>query len=116
MTAAKLNLTIHAGITFGPVIFRCRDANDAPVNLTGWSAQAQGRNKGELIIDFAPAITNAPNGEVTIAKIPDETTEDLPLGNFNWDLVLQSPTPDLDRSGPFVSGALYIRSVQTQRP
>lgn len=106
------NLLLYQGITFGPLIIQCRDANDSPVDLTSYKISGQVRDFGNnLKIDLAPTITNAGAGEITI-KHSDEQTKTFPLGEFNWDLVIELSTGE--RLGPFLQGQCLVRRLNTQ--
>jgi hypothetical protein len=113
---APLNLKIITGIIFGPVILKAKDANNAPVNLTGWKPFAEVRKKpgASVIIDLAPVLSDALNGEITIPKWTDEQTYDLKLGDFQWSLILEDPAGD--RRGPYIQGSFIITATPTKPP
>ncbi len=90
-------------------------ATDHPVDLTGYIPEAQVRRteRGGLILDLEPTLTNAALGEVTIPSIPSATTRAIEsFGNFRWDFVLK--TSGNERLGPFVKGSFTISDNITQ--
>jgi hypothetical protein len=107
MIPAPLDLVIYREVTFSLGI-NCLDANNAPVNITGWTPFAQVRDKagGRLILNLAPTISNALTGSVLIALTAAQTKA-LDHGNYVWDFQMQQPTggPIL---GPFLSGAFKV--------
>lgn len=113
MTPGVLNIDINRGVSFGPLVFICEDIDALPVNLTGWIPYASVRRKpgGPLVLDLAPAITDAASGQVTIF-FTDEQTRIMAPGSFMWDLLFQQP--DGDRKGPFVVGRCTISSLITE--
>ena len=113
MTPATLNLSIRNGITFGPVIFNCKDAFSAPVDLTGYFVFADARKTytDPVAFSLAPVISDPVNGEITMT-FTDEQAESKPAGNYGWDLVLEAPTGE--RLGPYVTGRVNVTDVYTQ--
>lgn len=113
---ASLNLKIITGLIFGPVIMRARDVANAPVDLTDWKAFAEVRKKpgSTVVLDLNPTITDPVNGEITIAKMTDEQTYDLKIGDFDWDLILEDPSGD--RRGIYISGSFIIAAPITKPP
>lgn len=65
--------------------------DDAPVNLTGYTARMQVRDRPEsdsVILNATPYITlGGTAGDIDI-DIPASITEDLPAGRFSYDLEL----------------------------
>jgi hypothetical protein len=87
-------------------------ADDNPVDLTGFSAEAKVRRSekigSEVVLDFAPVITNFAFGEITIPAISKDDTEAIPIvGEFRWDLVLVN-TGSGERFGPFARGRTIV--------
>jgi len=113
MKAARLNLTIVKGITFGPLLINCKNAAGQPVDLTDWSVFAEVRvnPKAALAFSLEPEITEAAAGEITIG-FTDEETQELPAGHYGWDLVLERPSGE--RLGPYVTGKLTVAPIYTQ--
>jgi hypothetical protein len=90
-------------------------ASDNPVNLTGYSPEAQVRRnpRSSMLIDLQPSITNAVNGEVTIPSIPTSvTTLYTSFGIFYWDFILKNSMNE--RLGPYVAGSFTISDSITQ--
>lgn len=114
MTPATLDLTVTRGVTFGPVVITCKDANGAAVNLAGYTPFAEVRKKaGEAVVrDLALAITNAAAGEVTIPEISDEATMKMTKGSYRWDFVLQNAGGK--RFGPHAAGTFIVQNIITQ--
>lgn len=91
-------------------------ADDNPVNLTGYTPEAQVRRteRGGMIVDLEPTVTNAATGEITIpSKTTEETTAITSYGKFYWDLVLKVTATE-ERVGPFVQGTFIISDTITQ--
>jgi len=91
-------------------------ADDNPVNLTGYTPEAQVRRnpRASVILDLAPTVTNAATGEVTIPAITTaNTTLITSFGTFYWDFVLKV-TASGERLGPFVAGTFTISDSITQ--
>ena len=91
-------------------------AADNPVNLTGYTPEAQVRRnpRASELLDLAPTITNAATGEVTIPAITTaDTTLITSFGTFYWDFILKV-TATGERLGPFVRGTFTISDSITQ--
>jgi hypothetical protein len=87
-------------------------ADDNPVDLTGYSAEAKVRRSekigSEMVLDLQPTITNFSFGEITIPAISKDDTEAIDIiGEFKWDLVLVN-TGTQERFGPFARGQFLI--------
>lgn len=90
-------------------------ASDHPVNLTGYTPEAQVRRSplAAMLLDLNPSITDATTGEVTIPAIPTTaTTLITSFGTFYWDFILKSSGNE--RLGPFVKGSFTISDSITQ--
>jgi len=114
MTPAKLNLTIYQGATFLPVRFTALDENGAAVNLTGWSVYAVARvspTKAEAF-DFAPVVTTAASGLITIPQMTDEATAVLTPGRYTWDMILENGAGQ--RLGPYFSGIVDVLKINSR--
>lgn len=100
----------------GTLIGKTATAADNPVDLTGYEAEALVRRstdpKAEVVLDLSPSVTDAALGEITIPPINSIDTEDLRLGNFNWDLILKFTATD-ERFGPFAKGVFQIADNYT---
>src|SRR6266576_2037823 len=96
IVAGTLNLTIIRGCTFEALVLVMQSLGGTPVNITGFTVSAQIRlDAGSpIIIDLNPSITDAPNGEVTLAEIADETTNSFTAGVYHWDLLLEQTSTD----------------------
>lgn len=115
MPAATLNLNLEKGTTFGPVQITCKNASGAIVPLAGWSAFAEVRKegKGYLILDLGPVIeADDAAGLVTLREVPWSETEDLPVVEALWDLILQDPSGR--RLPPLLGGKFDITRPVTQ--
>lgn len=87
-------------------------ADDNPVDLTGYSAEAKVRRSekigSEVVLDLGPVVTNFAFGEITIPAISKVDTEAIPIiGEFRWDLVLVNIGSG-ERFGPFARGQFLI--------
>jgi hypothetical protein len=107
------NMGVTIGLTFGPVRFYLQDSAGGPVDLTGWSVWAEVRNSadGPVLIDLAPTIVDAENGEVVISATDEVTGGWDPL-SARWDLILEDP--EGERTGPYVEGAFIAAKPITQ--
>jgi hypothetical protein len=104
-----LDLTIHPGLTFGPVEILCKDAAGAAVPLAGWRAFAEVRAKPgtELILDLAPVIAGGDTlGKVTLPRQDPTVTSLLPVGEYQWELILEDT--NLTRFPPLLGGRVKI--------
>lgn len=116
MSCEPVSLTIYRGLDFGPVIITCRQGTQGgpALDLTGWMARAEIR-KGpgqQVILDLAPSLQDAAAGEIQIA-LSKEQTAALPLGGYQWDLILTRPD-GTTLSAPTVAGPVSIHSPITQ--
>lgn len=118
MNAAKLDLEIVRGTTFGPVTIVCwaNAQKTQRLNLTNWNLEAQARKTpgpgSPVIVDFQPELANAPQGEIRLPVRDVASTLAAPLGSYGWDLVLIRPTGE--RLPPLVAGKLKIQDIHTQ--
>ncbi len=114
MTPAKLNLRLTPGTIFGPYKLYAKDADNNPVDLTGYNTFAEVRLRpgaSKVILDLHPSVTNGPSGEITIPKISDETTFNMKFVSAKWSLILEQPSGD--RVGPFIEGKFTIAGTPT---
>ncbi len=115
MTPGPYDLDLHRGATFAGLVLACQDAASEPVDLTGWTAQAEVRKtngSATVVLDLAPVISNGPEGEVTLPEIRETETLDLPPGNYVWDLLLTDTAGK--RTGPYVTGIFTIHRTVTR--
>lgn len=116
MTAVTQNLTLYRGITFDSFLVRCYqdDAFTIPQDITGWTPWSEVRSAPDqtLILNLNPAISDAPNGIVTVPAIQDEQTILLPEGKYKWDFTMEDPAGQ--RFGPYIKGSFIIKSKITQ--
>jgi len=87
--------------------------DDSPVNLTGYTARMQVRDRPEsnaVVLNATPYITlGGTAGDVAIS-IPASISEDLPAGRFTYDLELvQGDYVTALIKGPFVVRAEVTR-------
>lgn len=113
MTPTILHLTIFQGVAFDPGVLRYTDSNGNAVDLTGWTPKAEARRSpcGTIAFDFVPSLSNASNGEISIAQNTARTTN-FPAGRGGWDLVLAAPNGE--RFGPVYSGRYAVSPLNTQ--
>jgi hypothetical protein len=114
--AGTLNLTITRGVTYGPILISCKDAQGDPVPLAGWTAFAEMRKKpapaSAVVLDFAPVIAaDDAAGLVTIPRLSHADTAALPPGVFGWDLILQDAAGI--RYEPTLAGTCTISAINT---
>ncbi|SRR6266705_4102513 len=91
-----LNLTMTRGCTFESFTLQMTDVNGDPVDLTGFTTNAEVRvaSGTTVIINLSPSITDAANGIITIPEINDETTLTYTAATYLWDLLLEETAPD----------------------
>lgn len=89
-------MTIYRGASF-ILSITVQDSDGNPVDLTGATARAEVRSRAAksatLILDLAPAITNAAGGVITINVSGDDTAA-LEPGAGKWDLVVETAGGD----------------------
>lgn len=95
---------IWRGSDYLPIVFRWKDGNGNPFNLTGWLPFAQSTN-----INFNPVITDPVNG-VTQFSLSSAQTGATRLGIESWDWIwLQANvTPNITYP-PILSGKVEIK-------
>ena len=99
MSAGKYNIEIESGSEF-VLQLNWGDADNNPINLIGYNAFAQIRNRagGDILVDISSDegdIQLSENGQIDI-EIPGEKTQGIE-GNGLWDLLLISPTGERTR-------------------
>ncbi len=100
-----------------PATLGTATADDNPVDLTGYAAEAQVRRQprgANVILDLNPSVTTPLTGEVTIPSISSTDTSAITsYGKFYWDLVFKNSGTG-ERLGPFVAGSFTISDTITQ--
>lgn len=105
MKPGKLDLpVVWRGCDYAPVIFRWKDLNGEPFNLTGWTPRAR-----SISINFNPIITNPLGGETKIS-LTKEQTANLRLGVEPWDWVWEN---GCSRIPPTLAGNVEIKDPTT---
>lgn len=114
MTPENLDLAIQRGISFGPVTVTCLDDEGEVLDITGYTAYAEARERpgGCIAINLAPTIPMGTDGKVSIV-LTDDQTDDLAVGNYGWDLILENPAGE--RLGPYAYGAVAVRQPFTHK-
>jgi len=70
-----------------------KDANSEAVPLTGYTVAMECRDAdGDLVVTFAPEITDAAAGKVTLAMTPTETAALTRVGMFATDAKFTAPS------------------------
>ena len=112
---ATYHMQIRRGTTAARVLHLV-DADNAPINLTGYEPRAQARLRAGAPLAFALpfVIDNAPGGQVSLTLTP-EATSALPSGRFVWDFVLFH-TATSAIYGPFIVGDVLVQDAITQPP
>lgn len=120
---ARVKLTIYGGFTFDRTWQRTApDPDDpetqVPVDLSGWTARAEGRRKAtaedlDFAFDTTPAsgegiITLDAQGHIRL-YMTDDATGDLDFREGEWDLKLTNPGGDSEKF--FVGPTEYIPAV-----
>lgn len=99
----KLDLpTIWRGCDWGPVIFKWKDQNGNPLDVSQWQAVVQSLN-----INLNPSITDGPGGVTQIALNRAQTSV-IKQGVEAWDWIWQRPEGTY-RYPPFLSGKVEIK-------
>jgi hypothetical protein len=103
MPAAIHNITIEAGATFRLEV-TWKDAEEEPVDLTGYTAQAQVRKglKGDVLLEFTSANESielgGESGKIVLLATPVQTraVQRAPREGV-WDLELTNPGGEVTR-------------------
>ena len=106
MIPAKLNLVCAQGATFQKT-FRVYDENDAPFDLTGYTAAMQVRDKytsSQYLFQVTTGSGITISGNTINIEVHYLVTEDFPEGDYVWDIEITSPSDKRDRvlQGVFV--------------
>jgi hypothetical protein len=113
MTPGTLDLTIYKGVRFTRTL-TCLDADGVAVDLTGYTAQADVRQKPtspHVSFNLNPDIPTGTDGVITFEKIETDT-DALTAGLYGWDLVLING--DDERLGPFIIGPVYVKDINSK--
>jgi hypothetical protein len=100
-----LSLKIKQGADFGPHIFRFKNPNGTPVDLTGCVFNAQMRQKAldtEVVATFTCTVTDAVGGEM-IMSMDSLITSTIPAGElvsssdskYVWDMYMTDSLGDV---------------------
>ncbi len=74
-------------------VLTAKDAEGTAVDLTGYTVAMECRDAdGDLVITFAPEITDAAAGEVTLSMTPTETAALTRVGLFATDALFTAPS------------------------
>lgn len=114
LVPGNLPLKMRRGSSFGPISIFCKDGLGAAFNLTGYSAFAVARSfpLSSSSLDLSPAITPGITGEIVIEFTDEETQRDFPPGEYEYDLVLE--TPGGVRGAPIIAGKLTVIDENTR--
>jgi hypothetical protein len=113
MEPGKLDLEMYIGTQFGPLIITCLDTNGDPVNIRGYTVEAEARTSSTATASFdvGATITNGDAGEITLKKLHTETATLVP-GRPRWDLILVTPAGV--RIGPILAGTVKVTQPITR--
>ena len=113
--AATYGFTADQGATFSQVII-WRDSTNTPVDLTGYTARMQIRQKVTSSVALALTTENdridlgGSSGTVTL-NISAADMEALPAGHYTYDLELETDGGEVNR---LLMGAFVVRSEVTR--
>jgi LEA14-like dessication related protein len=96
---AKLNLICPQGTTFLKT-FRVYDENDAPFDLTGYTAAMQVREKYPSTTYLFQVTTGSGitiSGSTITVEVHYSVTTDFREGDYVWDIEITSPADKRDR-------------------
>lgn len=85
--ATSYNISTYQG-DFLQATLSLKDTNNNPIPLTGYDVRGQVRTSygaTGVLLNLNPTITNYASGYVSIS-IPSETTENIPVGIFVYDI------------------------------
>ena len=90
--AGYAEITVEQGANYSSVV-KVNDATGAGQNLASFSVAAQMRKShySTTAVDFTVSITEAANGEITMA-LSSANTANLTPGRYVYDLVMTSPS------------------------
>ena len=97
--AAKQNLTIDQGTDWSQRL-EWKDANGDAIDITGWTARSMiraTRESSPFLVEMTTENGRIELGDpdpidgVILLSLPNAVTDDLPVGNWYWDVELVSP-------------------------
>lgn len=111
--AGRADIQIERSIDYLDEFQIWDDDLDQAMDLTGYGVLAKfaRRADGTGGTSLGATITDAPNGVITlhvVGGIGAGTDLFTAGGDYVWDLVLITPSPDLVREGPYIRGACSI--------
>jgi len=103
------NITLKRRADYS-VLLQFKDSDDAAIDLTGWTAEAQAWNKKRTTkhADFAVAYTDRSAGKITIS-LTDTQTADFPDEAY-YDVLL---TDQSDIKEYYLEGVIYVSEGYT---
>jgi len=103
------NITLQRRADYS-VLLQFKDSDDAAIDLTGWTAEAQAWNKKRTTkyADFAVAYTDRSAGKITIS-LTDTQTADFPDEAY-YDVLL---TDQSDIKEYYLEGVIYVSEGYT---
>ena len=103
------NITLQRRADYS-VVLQFKDSDDAAIDLTGWTAEAQAWNKKRTnkYADFSVAYTDRSAGKVTIS-LTDTQTADFP-DEVYYDVLLTDPS---DIKEYYLEGIIYVSEGYT---
>jgi len=103
------NITLQRRADYS-VLLQFKDSDDAAIDLTGWTAEAQAWNKKRTTkyADFAVAYTDRSAGKITIS-LTDTQTADFPDEAY-YDVLL---TDESDIKEYYLEGVIYVSEGYT---
>lgn len=111
---AELPLTIIRGCTFEGAKVRCKDGAGEYSDFTGWSFEAQARQRLNTAVAVQLVVTpGAEAGEIIINPMTPEETMGLVTGEYPYDLV--AIMPDGTRiPRPVIADVLRVININTR--
>lgn len=114
MAAAEYNIYCDQGSTLS-LSLTYKDSNEAPVNLTGYTARMQVRTEPNasstlLSLTSGSGITLGGSAGTIAIQVPASTTEALPNGNFIYDLEIVTGSTVTK----LIRGAFRVRAEVTK--
>ena len=102
-----LDLSVARKTSMVPFQAICRDKQGDPVDLTGWTAEAEVRRGAgqSVILDMSPTISDPTNGVIQFVNVNQNVT-DVKAGSYFWDLVLRDAAGNA--KGVFITGKFVV--------
>ncbi len=72
------------------VTFVHETTDGEPIDHTGWSAWCRIQG-GRVDLDISNRVSFGKDGTISLI-IPDDTTATIPVGSYNWDLIVEDNT------------------------